>query len=147
MLALAVIAGLCACLPRASYVTTPPPPPHAMPAELALGAWQSSFGDVTIEADASRGGLARGALRGTWTYVAATGEVRGAFAGHLRGNVLELTWTEGALAGHGYLEFDPDGWHYAGRWWSTERATGLTDRTGVWNGWRALPSAAPEGGA
>ena len=113
------------------------PPPQQMEAGRALGLWRSTFGAVKIEADNRNGGIQMGALQGVWVYNRQGQEVIGYFAGNLRGNVLQFRWNEpganGAppLNGEGWLQFDPSGRQYTGRWWTERR-----DRTGDWNGWR-----------
>ncbi|MGE0869547.1 MAG: hypothetical protein AB7P03_13350 [Kofleriaceae bacterium] len=111
-----------------------PPPPQRMDPGRSLGLWSSTFGAVKIEADASKGGLASGAVQGIWVYTRQGQEVIGYFSGNLRGNVLQFRWQEPAnppLTGEGYLVFSVDGRQYSGRWWSDRR-----DRVGAWNGWR-----------
>jgi hypothetical protein len=103
----------------------------------ALGLWRSTFGEVKVEADDSKGGLQAGAIHGVWVYQRNGVEVRGYFAGRLRGNVLDMRWNENpTLAGAGYLVFDPSGRQYTGRWWTDRR-----DRNGEWNGWRDAVAA------
>jgi hypothetical protein len=136
------------CLAEDAYRPQPPvvqpsplPPSREMEPTLALGSWRSTWGDVTIEPDAARGGTPAGAVRGTWTSVQGGVASTGYFTGNLRGNVLDLSWSEpGArLAGAGHLVFEPSGHSYDGRWWSNAR-----DRAGAWNGWReAAPSLLP----
>jgi hypothetical protein len=124
-----------------------PPAPQQMEAGRALGLWRSTFGAVKIEADNRNGGLQMGALQGVWVYNRQGQEVIGYFAGNLRGNVLQFRWNEpganGAppLNGEGWLQFDPGGRQYTGRWWTERR-----DRVGDWNGWRQGDETTPEPG-
>ncbi|HUJ59054.1 MAG TPA: hypothetical protein VLX92_11200 [Kofleriaceae bacterium] len=111
-----------------------PPPPQQMDATRALGLWRSNFGGVKLEADDSHGGLQNGAVQGVWEYTRQGQEIIGYFAGTLRGNVLQFSWNESdnpPLTGQGYIQFDPEGRQYNGRWWTDRH-----DRTGDWNGWR-----------
>ena len=125
---------LCGCLelapPKSGYRVVPPPPAHTMSMAFVLGAWESNFGEVTIDRSPN---LAGGEVIGSWTYFNPTlgREVKGRFRGIVRGNVLRLTWTEGASSGHGFLEFSPAGDSYAGQWWTSGRS-----KTGTWRGWR-----------
>ncbi len=99
---------------------------------LLVGVWKSNFGPVKITPDPSG---ATGRLTGVWVYEREGAEVIGYFEGALRGNVLSFKWQEPAagqpLLGGGYLQFDPEGKTYTGRWWTDNR-----DRSGDWNGWR-----------
>ncbi len=111
-----------------------PPPPQAMEPTRALGLWRSTFGAVKIQADDRNGGLQAGNVQGVWIYQRQGQEVIGYFAGQLRGNVLQFHWQEPGsppLVGDGYVQFDPTGRQYNGRWWSDHH-----DRVGEWNGWR-----------
>lgn len=139
----------CACV-QPSYRTVPPPAPGPMPAGFAIGTWHSNFGDVRIDQDPSRGGLALGAIVGTWVYWDPTTarEVRGHFQGTVKGTLLRLVWSEADpdptsdSSGDGFLEFTPDGGAYSGRWWNRSRS-----KTGRWDGWRPrrapIPSSTP----
>lgn len=130
VLALALV--LVGCVER-SYRVTAPPITRPLPVGLVLGTFASNFGEVTFDADDARGGLAMGAVKGTFTYVHpdTNQQVRGHFHGTQRGNVVRLFWQEGYATGHGYLEFDRWGDSYTGQWWNFTRT-----KTGVWRGRR-----------
>lgn len=116
-----------------------PPPPMEMPPEYAHGAWESSFGAVVIERDTRV--AAPQAVVGTWTYDRSGQAVTGYFAGTLRGNVLDFSWTEPfqpPLVGTGYLVFDGSGTSFSGAWTTTNR-----DRSGTWTGWRGQTGSGP----
>jgi hypothetical protein len=127
--------------PAVGNYNTSPPPPQTMDSALALGLWKSSFGAVKIEKD----DRAPDAVHGVWVYDRQGTEVIGYFGGTLRGNVLEFSWEEpaadgSALAGAGYLVFDPYGQRFTGRWWTVAR-----DRVGEWTGWRQDQGVTPRG--
>lgn len=124
---------MCGCVEHA-YRVVPAPPARPMATGLLLGAWDSNFGAMRIEADESRGGLARGAVSGSWTYwdPSAIREVRGFFKGTQDGTVVRLSWREGEESGDGFLELSPTGDAFSGRWWNNERT-----KTGAWRGWRS----------
>ena len=75
-------------------------------------------------------------MRGRWTY----GDIQtttGDFVGTLRGNLLELTWTETGeppLVGEAFVSFDRTGRTFTGTWWTVQH-----DRMGAWQGWRTSP--------
>ncbi len=116
-----------------------PPPPMAMDASRSLGLWQSSFGAVKIESDATQG---PGGIMGVWLYERTGQEVVGFFTGTMDGNVLEFSWHEPSqpddLIGAGYLVFDPSGQSFGGKWWTDDQS-----RLGDWDGWRVQQTPAP----
>lgn len=130
--ALLVAIALAGCLPYKAYRVEPPPRSQGLYSSV-IGDWGSNFGDIVIEPDESRGGLAMGSVRGTWTYFneKVSRQVTGTFQGTLRGNVLRLTWSEGFATGHGFLQFAQTGDTYEGQWWNSQHT-----KTGVWRGWR-----------
>lgn len=113
-----------------------PPAPQPMAPEYAHGFWESSFGSVRIDRDTRV--AAPEAVTGTWTYSRGGQYVTGYFAGSLRGNVLDFSWTEPLqppLNGVGFLVFDAGGTSFSGSWWTNNR-----DRSGSWTGWRGQAS-------
>jgi hypothetical protein len=151
----AVVAAVAATAASASSTSSsgtaptgqPPAAPASRPMDpsAALGLWKTSFGPVKVEADAAG---AAGTVHGVWVYDRAGEEVIGYFTGPLVGTVLQFTWQEPGvggvpLQGAGFLEFDPEGTQFSGRWW-TDRG----DRSGEWTGWRGAPAGdAAYGGA
>jgi hypothetical protein len=133
MVALVLLWGCAPVQPYRSYRVIAAPEPQALPPRAALGSWESSFGRVEIEADAERGGLEVGAVRGTWTYwnPQLLRVVRGFFYGTLRGTLLRVWFTEERTTGFGFLELSPHGDSFEGRWWNHART-----QTGLWRGWR-----------
>lgn len=135
------LAALVACSASSrAYRTPEPPAAESMPAALAIGSWESTFGKLAIEPDASRGGLAAGAVRGSWAYARDRETFTGDFTGSLRGTLLEVRWIEAGrssmlpLVGKAFVTFDATGNNFTGMWW-----TDAHDRMGMWQGWRRTP--------
>ena len=101
------------------------------------GLWKSNFGAVKLVPNLAAGS---DALEGVWLYERDGREVIGYFSGKADGNVLKFSWEEPStgtpLRGTGYLVFDPAGYSFTGRWWTTNQ-----DRGGDWNGWREQAAA------
>lgn len=139
LLCLLLLALVTACAVPRSYRTLSPDAPVPMAPTVAYGEWLSTFGVMTIETDNSRGGMATGAVRGSWTYERNGTKVTGTLLGTLNGNVLRVQWSEPTtptpLTGQAFLIFDTTGEKFNGTWW-----TNAHDRMGALQGWRAFGS-------
>jgi len=142
LLLIAAIALAAAASAKKQTVATEPGPSQAptavaMDPGQAVGLWRTNFGPVKIERDPQ--GTAAEDVQGTWYYKRGSEDVYGVFYGHLRGNILDFQWQEpgvnGPLVGAGYIAFAPDGSRFDGQWWTDAR-----DRSGGWNGSRAVPA-------